>query len=204
MHLVLGPVIVLGLLSVVGCGDTSSSGGGDQGGGTSGDPYVFATDDYTAYTQIDRHAAVEAGTVGISATSGLGMAPIRNDYNASNPEEDAAGMWIDEITQSVTDLHTVLDPDLVTLGLTPATLQEALAQAGPVIVPDTIKYDPDLPTAYPNGRKLTDQVVDITLAAVLLKLGPTQPITTFADLPLNPAANDAEFSADFPYLAPPN
>ncbi len=169
------------------------------------DNFVFASDPASAYTQIDRHAAVEAGTAGIAATAGLGNAPIRDSYNASNPVQDAAGMWVGEITDSVTDLHGALDDDLTGLSLTPATVEETLAQAGPVIVPDTIKYDPDLPTGYPNGRKLTDQVVDITLAAVLLKLGAGgQDLTTFSDLPLNPPANDVPFKPGFPYLADPH
>jgi len=86
----------------------------------------------------------------------------------------------------------------------PATIEETVAQAGPVIVPDTIKYDPSMPTAYPNGRTLEDPVVDITLAAVLLRLGPEQPLSLLADLPLNPPENDVPFEAEFPYLAPPH
>ncbi len=171
--------------------------------------FNFATDAYTAYTQIDRHAAVEAGTAGIAGPQGLGLKPgsdisIRDAYNASNPVEDKAGKWLGEIKKSVTVFHMVLDSQLQGLGLTVATVDEALAQAGPVIVPDTIKYDPGMPTAYPNGRKLEDQVVDITLAAVLLKLGPNQPLSTFADLPLNPPKNDVAFKASFPFLADPH
>ncbi|MCC7479129.1 DUF4331 family protein [bacterium] len=174
-------------------------------GGEPEDNFVFATDPPAAYTQIDRHAAVEAGTAGIAASAGLGSAPIRDSYNASNPVQDAAGMWVGEITDSVTDLHSALDDDLTGLALTPATVEETLAQAGPVIVPDTIKYNPDQPTGYPNGRKLTDPVVDITLAAVLLKLGTNgQDLSTFSDLPLNPPANDVPFKPGFPYLADPH
>jgi hypothetical protein len=167
--------------------------------------YVFAADPPSAYTQIERHAAVEAGTAGIAAAAGLGSAPIRDDYNASNPEEDAAGMWLEEITASMTDLHAALDDDLTGLGLTPATVEETLAQAGPVIVPDTIKYNPDLPTSYPNGRALEDQAVDVTFAAVLLRLSEGgHSLTTFADLPLNPPANDVPFKSSFPFLADPH
>jgi hypothetical protein len=178
-----------------------------NGGGSEPEPsgFEFATDPSSAYTQIDRHAAVEAGTAGIAATAGLGIAAIRDDYNASNPVEDAAGTWVPEITDSVTDLHGALDDDLTGLSLTPASVSTALAQAGPVIVPDVIRYDPDAPTSYPNGRKLTDQVVDLTLAAVLLDLSVEgQTLRTFADLPLNPSANDVPFKSSFPYLADPH
>jgi hypothetical protein len=179
---------------------------------TTGDPpggFVFPDDPYDAYEQIDRHGAVEAGTAGIGAKEGLGFSPgqdtsLRDPYNKSNPEEDAAGMWVPDIADSVTFFHDALDDDIMGFGLTPASFDDSIAQAGPVIIPDTIKYDATMPTGYPNGRALTDPVVDITLAAVLLKLGPNQPLTTFADLPLNPPENDVPFLGEFPYLAPPH
>jgi hypothetical protein len=178
---------------------------------TSGeDPFVFPTDPYDAYTQIDRHGAVEAGTAGILASQGLGLMPgqdvaLRDEYNASNPTDDANGLWLDEITESVVFFHDSFDDDLEMLGFVPADVNETIQQAGPVIVPDTIKYDPAQPTSYPNGRALTDPVVDITLAAVLLDLGvPEQPLDLFASLPLNPPANDVPFQEEFPYLAAPH
>ncbi|MCY0987044.1 DUF4331 family protein [Nannocystis sp. ILAH1] len=185
---------------------TTTNGTTDTGGD---DGFVFPTEPFDAYTQIDRHGAVEAGTAGIAAAQGLGFnmgsdISIRDDYNASNPVEDAAGMWLPEIGASITFFHDAFDDDLMMLNLVPATVQETVDQAGPVIVPDTIKYDPSKPTGYPNGRALTDPVVDITLAAVLLKLGPDQPLTLFADLPLNPPENDVPFKAEFPFLAPPH
>lgn len=181
---------------------TDPTTGGDNG-------FVFADDPPEAYTQIDRHGAVEAGTAGIAAAQGLGLNPgsdiaIRDDYNASNPAEDAAQKWVPEIAASVMFFHGAFDDDLMALGLVPASFEETVAQAGPVIIPDTIKYDPSMPTAYPNGRKLEDPVVDITLAAVLLQLGPAQPLDLFANLPLNPTANDVPFKPEFPFLAPPH
>jgi hypothetical protein len=174
---------------------------------TSGDEFEFSEEPYDAYTQIDRHAAVEAGTAGILASAGLGLGgedlSVRDDYNASNPAEDAAMMWVPEIADSVMFFHASFDDDLVSLMLTPASFDESIMQAGPVIIPDTIKYDPNMPTSYPNGRNLEDQVVDITLAAVLIDLG-THPLDLFASLPLNPAQNDVPFEEEFPYLAPPH
>ncbi len=171
---------------------------------------MFPDDPIDAYEQIDRHGAVEAGTAGIAAAGGLGFSPgqadmikIRDAYNASNPEEDVAEMWLGEIAKSIMFFHAALDDDLMMLKLTPATFAETVAQAGPVIIPDTIKYDPKLPTAYPNGRKLEDPVVDITLAAVLLSLK-VHPLDFFVKLPLNPPKNDVAFVAEWPYLAPPH
>lgn len=181
--------------------DPSTTTGGEGG-------FVFADDPYDAYTQNDRHGAVEAGTAGIGAKEGLGLMPnqdvsIRDGYNKSNPVEDAAQKWVPEIAKSVMFFHGALDDDLIAAKLTPATFDQSVAQAGPVIIPDTIKYDPAMPTSYPNGRKLEDQVVDITLAAVLLDLK-VHPLDVLAKMPLNPPKNDVAFKAEFPFLAPPH
>lgn len=177
--------------------------------GTTGEPasYNFAPNPVGDYTQIDRHGAVEAGTAGILAPAGLGLnmedISLRNMYNASNPEEDAAQKWVPEIAKSIMFFHDNLDDDIMGLNLTPATFDQTVAQAGPVIIPDTIKFDPTKPAAYPNGRKLTDPVVDITLAAVLLDLS-KHPLDLFASIPVNPATNDVPFKAEFPFLADPH
>ena len=73
-----------------------------------------------------------------------------------------------------------------------------------LIVPDTLKLDLTRPALFPNGRKLEDPVIDITLAALFLDFTVTgQSPMTFANLPLNPPANDKPFSSTFPFLAPP-
>lgn len=199
-------VIALGLvvggasLALFGCNGSSGGDGLDVS-----EKFTFASDAPEAYTVLDRHGAVEAGTVGIAASAGLGQAPVRNQYNASNPVEDARGRWVGQITNSLTFLHNTLDDDLQGAGLIPASVQTSLAQAGPVIVPDVIHYNPDLPSAYPNGRKLTDPVVDITIAVALLDLSRGgQTAATLANLPLNPPANDVAFRDGFPYLADPH
>jgi hypothetical protein len=197
-------------------GTPSSTGNTSSSTSTGGSGFTFDQTAYGDYVQVERHGAVEAGTVGIALAAGLGPAypnafdpdgdadiAIRDDYNASNPVEDAASMWVPEIANSVTTLQSVLNDDLLALGLTPADLNDAVAQAGPVIIPDTIKYDPADPVGYPNGRALEDPVVDITIAAALLDLS-VHPITLLADLPLNPPANDVPFKTTFPYLADPH
>ncbi|MBW8753308.1 MAG: hypothetical protein JF595_04030 [Sphingomonadales bacterium] len=73
-----------------------------------------------------------------------------------------------------------------------------------LIIPDTLKLDLTRPSTFPNGRTLTDPVIDVTLAALFLDFSVTgQSPATFAQLPLNPPANDRPFSSDFPFLAPP-
>ena len=157
--------------------------------------FSFATDDAASYVRIDR--------VGMPA---VGTAVITNKdaYNDSNPTDDAQGTWVPQIQANVTSLHSALDDDLTGAGLTPATTSESLAQAGPLIVPDTLKIDTTAAAGFPNGRLLPDPVIDVTLAVVLLKLGAAgQTATTLANLPLNPPANDKAFSSSFPYLAAP-
>ena len=82
-------------------------------------------------------------------------------------------------------------------GATPASL----------VIPDTIKLNLTLPAGFPNGRRLQDPVVDITLAVLFLDVNaPGQSAATFANLPLNPAANDLNggaFSSTFPFVLPP-
>lgn len=73
-----------------------------------------------------------------------------------------------------------------------------------LIIPDTLKLDLTRPSGFPNGRDLDDPVIDITLAALFIDFGVTgQSPATFANLPLNPPANDLPFSSTFPFLAPP-
>lgn len=83
-------------------------------------------------------------------------------------------------------------------GATPASL----------VLPDTVKVDFTRPLGFPNGRQLQDQVVDITLAALFLRLDGVnpEPVNRLALLPLNPGGNDLNngvFPTTFPFLLPP-
>ena len=90
-------------------------------------------------------------------------------------------------------------------GLVPCVLADCVMQAGPLVVPDTLKIDLEDTAGFPNGRLLTDPVIDVTLAVVLLDLSdPNQDATSLAGIPLNPGANDVAFDDAFPYLAAPN
>jgi len=59
--------------------------------------------------------------------------------------------------------------------------------------PDVIIYDITRPAAFPNGRKLTDDVVDLV----------GDPRVLINDSPF-PSKNDVPFLPWFPYLAPPH
>jgi hypothetical protein len=87
-----------------------------------------------------------------------------------------------------------------TNGATPASL----------VVPDTIKIDLTRPAGFPNGRRLQDSVVDITLAVLFLDVNAAgqSPLTFTTVRPggLNPQANDINggaFLAAFPFVLPP-
>jgi hypothetical protein len=181
-------------------GCRGDDGGGDTDGDTEGDTdgggFQFAADDPEAYVQIDR-----IGMPGVAAA----VITSKDAYNEADPAADAAGTFVDEITANLTAIHDGLDDDLTGLGLTPCAVDDCVAQAGPLVVPDALTIDLAVPAAFPNGRRLPDQVMDITLAVVLLDLATAgQGVTTFADLPLNPPENDKEFLAEFPYLATPH
>lgn len=70
------------------------------------------------------------------------------------------------------------------------------------VIPDTLTLNLAEPSGFPNGRRLQDPVIDVTLAVIFLDLATHSP-ALFAGLPLNPAANDVPNRTAFPYLAPP-
>ncbi len=125
----------------------------------------------------------------------------KDQYNQDSPYGDAMGTYVDEIVTNVEGLHLALDDDLIALSLTPCLVSECVAQAAPLIVPDTLKLTLDAEAGYPNGRLLNDPVMDVILAVLLLDLT----VHTAADLVgVNPPDNDIEFPISFPYLAPAN
>ena len=73
-----------------------------------------------------------------------------------------------------------------------------------LVIPDVLTIDPSLAAGFPNGRKLADPVIDVTLAAIFLDIdAPGQSAATLAQIPLNPSANDVPLPSAFPFLAPP-
>ena len=70
-----------------------------------------------------------------------------------------------------------------------------------LVVPDVLQLDLNQPSGFPNGRRLQDPVIDVTLAVLFLDLK-SQSAATFANLPLDPKGNDVPLPSTFPYLAP--
>jgi len=112
-------------------------------------------------------------------------------------------MFVPDIVASVEFLHTALDDDLMGLSLTPCAPDVCVMQGAPLIVPDTLQVDPAAAAGFPNGRQPTDQVIDLTLAVLLLDLS-VHTVDTLAGVPVNPPANDKPFLPTFPYFAEPH
>jgi hypothetical protein len=187
-----GLALCLIILVAPGCtGDDAPDDMGDTGG--TDDAYVFAEDAPSDYTRVDRIGMPAIGTAVIMDKQG---------YNEADPAADAAGTFVEQITMSVEGLHAALDDDLIAAGLTACVPADCVAQAAPLVVPDTLKIDLTMDAGFPNGRLLTDPVIDVTLAVVLLDLGATgQTVTSLVGV-LNPTANDVAFATTFPYLGP--
>ncbi|MBA3699587.1 MAG: DUF4331 family protein [Planctomycetes bacterium] len=179
---------------ITGCGGDDNDNDNDSPAPST--DFAFSPLATSSYTRIDRQAMPVVNTAVITS---------KDAYNAANPATDGTEPFITEIGTNVAAYHTALDAELMALNLDPATNEQSLAQAGPLIIPDVLRVNPAVATGFPNGRLLSDPTPDVMLAVVLLDLGhPGQSATTFADLPLNPAANDKAFLTAFPYLATPH
>ena len=190
-------IVIAGLIS--GCSDSDDDGvSGPDGMDIDTAGFAFSTADVSEYTRVDRMGMPAIATALIA-------------YNLADPDDDLNNDFLGEIATSLSALHAALDDDLTNAGLVPCTVVgdgtgSCVAAAGQFIIPDTIKIDTSADAAFPNGRLLTDPVIDITLALALLELTDEAVAQTPASLVgvLNPIANDAEFSDDFPFLAAPN
>jgi hypothetical protein len=176
--------------------------------------YDFRTETPDMYTRVDRMGMPAVAT----ALIGSSMKEAYNDADPNDDITDVGGlpMWAGEYLTNLTNLHMALEDDLGGAGLTRCSsgtgasidvsncaFQE-LAPSFPVvalIVPDTLTLDTSAAAGFPNGRRLEDPVIDVTLAVLLLDLTAQTP----ADLVgvLNPAGNDVETLSEFPYLGYP-
>ncbi len=102
---------------------------------------------------------------------------MRDDFNRGRPANDGP------------DFAGVIVASLQALG----TDDTNIGILASVAVPDVLTIDVDQPSGFPNGRGLADDVIDTILFFVFNQT----PVADGVD------ANDAEFSDEFPYLAPP-
>lgn len=170
----------------------------DDGDGTTPpEDFSFASDPPSAYLRVDR--------MGMPAVATALIPTGRKDaYNDADPADDAAGDFLLDIRERVAALHAALDDDILADSLDAATVEETIAQAVPLIVPDVLPLNTmmDETVGFPNGRRITDPVIDITLAVILLDLQTHTPRQLVGVL--NPTENDAPFLPGFPYLAAPH
>ncbi|MCA9650644.1 MAG: DUF4331 family protein [Myxococcales bacterium] len=174
--------------------DGDSSGTEDPPDTDGGSEFEFDESPPEDYTQVDRMGMPAINTAVISD---------KDAYNAASPSIDATGAFVEQIVANLTGLHAALDDDLMGAGLVPCAVDTCVAQAAPLVVPDTIKIDLNGEAGFPNGRLPSDPVIDVTLAVVLLDLSaPGQnPLSLVG---LNPTENDRPFDAEFPYFARPH
>lgn len=191
---------VLVCFSLTAC--SSNNNDGDMTGEGAASDFAFSTAVAADYARIDRSGMPAVSTALIAS---------KDSYNESNPTDDSNGVFVPEIIASLEFLHGALDGQLQGLGLTPCTVigdgsGSCVTAAAPLLVPDTLKIDTAAGAGFPNGRLLTDPVMDVTLAVALLELtGDPAPHSVDALVGvLNPTANDLEFSAQFPFLADPH
>lgn len=65
---------------------------------------------------------------------------------------------------------------------------------------DSVRYEFDRAPGFPNGRRLQDPVIDLTLAYLFVDLS-RHDLDSVAKLAVNPPANDKPFLPNFPYVA---
>lgn len=212
-------------LGVAACGDDDDddrdSGAQDSGGrdastdsstGDGGeDSFTFRTDGPSAYERVDRMGMPAVATALVTS---------KNEYNDADPEDDVANTFAGEIIASLRALHGTkesegLDNDLTGADLVPCSMTGGLPECvtqtvggegsptvASLILPDDITLNTSVASGFPNGRMLTDPVIDVTLAVILLDLH-TNDQTPASLIGTNPTENDVEFSDEFPYLAEP-
>lgn len=110
--------------------------------------------------------------------NGLIPPPRKNEYNAASTQDDARGLFRADIIKS-----------LKALGTNDEFIRQILAAV--VDRGDILRLKLNAPSAFPNGRRLQDDVAD----AVFTLINNGRPLGDFVD------ANEAPFSSEFPFFA---
>jgi len=194
---------------------------GPTGDGVCGS-LMFRTNPPAMYRRVDRMGMPAVSTALISGNAASGQ-PNKNVYNDVTNRTEHMALVANMVT-TLTGLHTALDRHLMAAGLSPCSMSETVgglpaclgqeyapgATVASLVVPDdAIVVNPAVAAGFPNGRRLQDPVIDVTLAVLLLNLRGSCGMgmcsaTTLAGIPLNPGMNDRPFLTDFPYLAAPH
>ncbi len=194
----------LALLS--GCGGGDDTTVAPPTGTASSPAFVFdpTPADSPLYLRVDRTGGPAVATALLSRDPAVtipGVAPgnaannfadQRDQLNRGDPVNDARDFAATYVggpqPNSLKNIHFRIADELRSLGLTPCSttpgapnaaavnVDTCVAQAAPVILPDTITYDFSQPAGFPNGRAYDDPVADRLLAAALLRIsGPGAP-----------------------------
>lgn len=133
------------------------------------------------YSQVDRMAIPAVNTVFIPSAQ-------KPAFNAGSPSTDVS-MFQATATATLNAIRAATDP------LLPATDTDvSTATVVGIVLPDIVTIDFAQPLAFPNGRALDDDVIDVELSLVLNRSTASDAIN----------ANDHAFLGVFPYLAAPN
>lgn len=199
---------------------------GDADAGAPG--FTFATgnpvDNPDDFVQVDR--------VGMPAVSTVLVPSDRKTaYNEADPSMTTD--FVGDFVATLGGLHDALDDDLTGLGLVPCAVsdppaatdecvQQEIFAGGPtvasLVVPDTLTINPSADAGFPNGRLPSDQVINVTLAVIMLDMDGTAAVggndieqnpfifTSEGALGgfVNPTSNDKSFQDSFPFLAAPH
>jgi len=121
---------------------------------------------------------------------------MKDAFNAADPADDAAdfretGIGTIDFLRDVVDGLFGNEQDGGPLG------DLTSEQVGGALIPDIVTIDFSAPVQFPNGRQLTDDVIDAALGVVLNRGGA-------AGIGDGVGGNDKAFSNQFPYLADPH
>ena len=197
------------------CPHGTVEGGGPTVCGSTVTGFDFRTEAASMFVRVDRMGMPAVSTALIPTDR-------KNLYNDSNPSAESnpgESTFVPDIVGQLQAIHGILYDDLVGAGLVPCStpvpaaphnVDQCVAQGAPLIIPDVLHLDTATDAGFPNGRLYQDQVIDITLAVILLNITPpsTQTARTLADIPLNPGANeqalpDRTMPGAFPWLNGP-
>ena len=183
-------ILAVGLLTM-GCG---SSGGDDDG-------FSFRDDAPSAYTRVDAMGMPAVSTALVPSES-------KDAYQDATPDTASLATGL---LATLDGLIDALEDDLMTASLVgcadAATCVGQEVATGvtvaDLVIPDALNVNTEATAGFPNGRRLEDPVIDITLAVILLDLSAMGQSPASLVGVLNPAANDVAFLSAFPYLAGP-
>ncbi len=120
---------------------------------------------------------------------------LKDAFNMGDPADDAATFGA-TAAATISGLRGALEPLFGAEDGGPLGNLDAATVSG-ALIPDVVTIDFSAPVAFPNGRQLTDDVIDVALGIVLNR-GGAAGVSDAID------GNDVPFASTFPYLAAPH